>query len=116
MNQPGCIFCKIANGSASANIMYHDELVTAFHDTRPVTPVHILVVPNQHIASINDIGEQDEPILGHMILIARKLAKEAGVENSGYRLVFNTGPDAGQSVFHIHLHLIGGRHMPFRFE
>jgi histidine triad (HIT) family protein len=96
--------------------MYHDELVTAFHDTRPVTPVHILVVPNQHIASINDIGEQDEPILGHMILIARKLAKEAGVENSGYRLVFNTGPDAGQSVFHIHLHLIGGRHMPFRFE
>ena len=90
--------------------------MTAFFDVRPITPVHILVVPNQHLESINQVSPNDEQLLGHMITVARQLAHDQQLENSGYRLVINTGPDAGQSVFHLHLHLIGGRHMPFHFR
>lgn len=110
-----CIFCKIAANPAQARLLYEDERVVAFEDIHPVAPTHILVIPRQHIASINDISEADNDLLGHMINIAKTLAGSSQVNQSGYRLVFNTGPDAGQSVFHIHLHLLGGRQMPFRF-
>lgn len=110
-----CIFCKIINRQASAEIIYQDALVTAFENIRPVTPVHILIVPNQHITSVNDAAEQDEVALGRLITLAGRLAKERGIAQSGYRLVVNTGKDGGQSVYHLHLHLIGGRHLGFQF-
>lgn len=113
---PNCIFCKVAAGQSTASVLFHDQQVTAFRDIRPVTPVHILVIPNRHIASLQETTQEDECLLGHMIWVARQLAEQESVSRSGYRLALNTGPDAGQSVFHIHLHLIGGRRMPFRFE
>jgi len=97
-------------------VLYQDDLVTAFEDLHPIAPVHFLVVPNYHIISVNEVTGADEGVLGRMVTVARKLAQEKGVQTSGYRLVMNTGPDAGQSVFHLHLHVIGGRKMPFRFE
>lgn len=111
-----CIFCQIIAGEAPATIVYADEQVTAFYDIHPITPVHILIVPNQHIESVNDIEEDHAALLGHLIVVARQLAFDNGLEQRGYRLVINTGPEAGQSIFHLHLHLIGGRRMPFRFQ
>lgn len=111
-----CIFCKIIANEAPAKILYRDGLVTAFHDARPITPVHILVVPNAHISSLNEMVVGQESLLGHMVMVARQLALQEGLGQSGYRIVINTGPQAGQSVFHLHLHIIGGRPMPFRFE
>jgi len=111
-----CIFCRIIKGDLHAEIVYQDERVTAFWDIHPIAPVHILVVPNQHIESVNTVSQEDDSILGHLIITAGQIAKSQGVENSGYRLVINTGPDAGQSIFHLHLHLIGGRHLSFRSQ
>jgi len=116
MESSNCIFCKIASGQSSAAIIYHDENLTAFHDIHPVAPVHILIIPNRHIESVNSVTAADEALLGSMISLASRLAAEHGVDKTGYRLVMNTGPHAGQSVFHLHLHLLGGRHLPFRFE
>ena len=104
-----CIFCKIIAGQVEGKILYHDQEVTAFLDAHPVTPVHILIVPNKHIESLNQLDESDAPLIGKMTLIARQIAREHGVEKSGYRLVINTGRDAGQAVFHLHLHVLGGR-------
>ena len=114
--RPDCIFCKIIAGQAPAEIVYHDDLATAFQNLNPIAPIHLLVVPNRHIESVNTAGTEDEPMLGYLVSVARRLAVENGIDQSGYRLIINTGPDAGQSVFHLHLHLIGGRHLPFRFE
>jgi histidine triad (HIT) family protein len=111
-----CIFCRILEGSVPAQILYQDEQVTAFQDVHPIAPVHILVIPNEHIESVNEIEPRHEALLGHMLVVARRLAQDNGVQESGYRLVINTGAHAGQSVFHLHLHLLGGRHLPFRFE
>lgn len=111
-----CIFCQIIAGEAPATILYADEQVTAFYDIHPITPVHILVVPNRHIESVNEVKEEDAGLLGRLIVVARHLALANNLHRRGYRLVVNTGPEAGQSVFHLHLHLIGGRRMPFRFE
>jgi histidine triad (HIT) family protein len=111
-----CIFCQIIEGKAPANIIFRDEQVTAFHDARPIAPVHILVVPNVHITSLNEFESRYESLAGHMVNVARQLARELGVSQSGYRLVFNTGPDAGQSIFHLHLHMLGGRVLPFHFK
>ena len=111
-----CVFCRILKGEAPAEILYSDELVTAIQDAHPVAPVHILVIPNQHISSMNDVEEQHLPLLGHMLLVARQLAHRFGVQQSGYRLVLNTGPDAGQSVFHLHLHIIAGRQLAVRMR
>ena len=108
---PDCIFCKIIAGQVDGKLIYHDEEVTAFQDAHPVTPVHVLIVPNKHIASLNELEESDAHLIGKMTLIARQIAHEQGVDKSGYRLVINTGPHAGQSVFHLHLHLIAGRHL-----
>jgi histidine triad (HIT) family protein len=108
-----CTFCKIIAGEAPGDIVYSDERVTAFHDIHPVAPVHILIVPNEHIRSVNEITSQDEPLVGHMHYVAGKIAKQNGIQESGYRLIVNTGPDAGQAVFHLHLHLIGGQHVRY---
>lgn len=111
-----CIFCKIVAGQSPTAILYQDEQITAFKDIDPKAPVHILIVPNRHFTSLRDVEESDGPLLGHMLLAANRLAAEYGVEHSGYRLVINTGPDVGQSVFHLHMHLVGGRRLPMRFE
>lgn len=107
-----CIFCKIISGEAPAQIIYHDEQVTAFRDVRPVAPTHILIIPNRHLDSLNAAEDDDAALLGRLLLVARQLAEQDGIQTSGYRLVLNTGPDSGQTVFHLHMHLIGGKHLP----
>jgi histidine triad (HIT) family protein len=107
-----CIFCEIIAGRQNARVIFRDEIATAFHDAFPRAPVHILIVPNKHIDSLNQLTTEDENLAGHLMLVGQKLAAEEGIDKSGYRLVINTGPDAGQSVHHIHLHLLGGKNMP----
>jgi len=109
----GCIFCRIIAGEAPADILYRDELAVAFRDIHPVGPTHVLVVPNRHIVSVNDLTPGDESLVGHLVLIAGQIARQEGIDQSGYRLILNTGPDSGQAVFHLHLHVIGGRPMRF---
>ena len=106
-----CIFCKIITGELPSTQLYHDEQVTAFRDIHPVAPTHILIVPNKHIASINEMAPEDEPLVGHLFTVARQLAGEENIAEPGYRLIINTGPHGGQGVFHLHLHLIGGHRM-----
>lgn len=106
-----CIFCRIIAGEVPSEKVYQDDRVTAFHDIRPVAPVHILIVPNKHIASVNEAEEEDEAVLGRLLLTAKHLAAQKGIAKSGYRLIINTGPHAGQEVFHLHLHLLGGQRM-----
>ena len=106
---PECVFCRIAAGEIPARVVFSDDRVVAFRDLNPQAPTHILLIPREHIASIADAQAQHEPLLGHLVLVAAELARQEGVVESGYRLVLNHGPDAGQSVFHIHLHLLGGR-------
>lgn len=106
-----CIFCQIASGKLPARILYQDDEVTAFQDIHPITPIHILVIPNRHINSVNDASAEDINTLGKLITTAGVLAKEQKINESGYRLMINTGKDAGQSVYHLHLHLLGGRRM-----
>ncbi len=101
-----CIFCKIVAGEAPARIVYRDDLLTAFQDVHPAAPVHILIVPNRHIATLNDLTPADESWSGHLLEAARQIAAAQGL--TGYRLVLNVGADGGQSVFHLHLHLLGG--------
>lgn len=107
-----CIFCKIAAGEAPAAIVYHDDEITAFWDRLPAAPVHILLIPNRHIDSLNQAVEGDALILGKMILKARDLAAKEGVDERGYRVMFNTGHEGGQSIYHVHLHLMGGVKLP----
>ncbi len=106
-----CIFCKIVSNEARATIVHRDEQVTAFRDIHPVAPTHILIVPNKHIESVNALRNEDEPLVGHLFTVAARLAKEEGIDRNGYRLIANTGIDGGQTVFHLHLHLIGGGRM-----
>lgn len=108
-----CIFCKIVDGQAPSEMLYQDEQVTAFRDIHPVAPTHVLIVPNQHVASVNDLTAEDEQVIGRMFSVARMLAEQEGIHQSGYRLIVNTGPHAGQLVFHLHLHLIGGQRMRY---
>jgi histidine triad (HIT) family protein len=108
---PDCLFCKIVAGEIPGEKVYSDEQVTAFRDIHPVAPTHILIVPNKHLASTNEISAGDEQLVGHLFNVARQLADQEGIDESGYRLIINTGPDAGQVVFHLHLHLIGGHRM-----
>jgi histidine triad (HIT) family protein len=108
-----CVFCRIVVKTDPARIDFQDEQVTAFRDIHPVAPVHILIVPNRHIASINELQPDDEAVIGRLFTVARLLAEKERIHLSGYRLIVNTGPDAGQAVFHLHIHLIGGRHMRF---
>lgn len=104
-----CIFCKIVAKEISGDVVYADEFVTAFRDIQPAAPTHILIVPNKHFASINALEEDDAHLLGKMNLAAKQIAKDEGVDESGYRLIINNGPDAGQLVFHLHMHLLAGK-------
>ena len=103
------IFAKIARREIPAQIVYQDDEVTAFRDITPAAPTHILIIPNKIIPTLNDATPLDEQLLGKMVLTARKIAKEQGIAESGYRIVMNCNGDGGQSVFHIHRHLLGGR-------
>ncbi len=106
-----CIFCKIAAGQIGGPPLYQDEQVTAFRDVNPQAPTHILIIPNKHLVSLNEASDEDQVLLGKLILTAARLAQSEQVADDGYRLVINTGPKAGQSVFHVHAHLLGGRRM-----
>ena len=106
-----CIFCKIAAGEFGGPPLYQDEQVTAFKDINPQAPFHILIIPNKHVASLDEATAADQALLGQLMLTAAQLAREHGVVGQGYRLVTNTGPQAGQTVFHLHLHLLAGRNM-----
>jgi histidine triad (HIT) family protein len=104
-----CIFCRIVRKEVPAGIVFENERLLAFDDIRPRAPVHVLIVPKGHFASLEDAPEGSEALLGEILLRARAIAREKGVGESGYRIVLNTGPDSGQDVFHIHFHLLGGR-------
>jgi histidine triad (HIT) family protein len=104
-----CLFCNIVAGKIPANIIYADKLVVAFDDINPKAPVHKLIIPRKHIATLNDLTTSDNELIGHMTQIAKKLAQEFKVDQSGYRILMNCNKAAGQVVFHIHMHLLGGR-------
>ena len=106
-----CIFCKIIKGDIPSTNLYRDEQVTAFRDINPAAPTHILIVPNKHIDSVNVLISDDEALIGHLFIVAKQLAAQEKIEEDGYRLVVNTGAYAGQTVNHIHLHLLGGAPM-----
>jgi len=110
-NMSECLFCKIINNEAKATIVYRDEQATAFRDIHPAAPTHILIVPNKHIESVNRLEPVDEAAVGHLFTIARQLAAQEGIAEDGYRLIINNGADAGQVIFHLHLHLLGGARM-----
>jgi histidine triad (HIT) family protein len=103
------IFSKIIAGEIPAEIVYKDDRVTAFKDISPAAPVHILIVPNKEIATVDDVTPEDEAVLGHLFIVARQIARDLGISESGYRLLVNCKGDAGQEVFHLHMHLLGGR-------
>ncbi len=105
------IFARIVRGEVPATIVYRDDMVTAFRDIAPVAPTHILIVPNRTIPTLNDLTADDAALIAHMVLTAQRLAQQEGIAESGYRVVINCNPQGGQSVYHLHLHLIGGRKM-----
>lgn len=105
------IFSKIAKGEIPSDIVYQDELVTAFRDITPRAPVHVLIIPNKVIPTVNDVTTADEVALGRLFVVAAKIAEAEGIADSGYRLIVNTNHDGGQEVFHLHMHLLGGRRM-----
>ena len=104
-----CLFCKIVEGGVPAALVYQDEAVVAFKDINPQAPLHVLIVPRKHIATLNELTPEDDGLVGSMFRAAAALAREHGYEARGYRTVFNTNREAGQTVFHIHLHLLAGR-------
>jgi histidine triad (HIT) family protein len=106
-----CLCCKIIKGEIPGSIVYEDDRVLAFNDINPQAPTHVLIVPKRHIESLNDLQPGDDQIVGELVRRAAAIAKERGISSGGFRTVFNTNRDAGQTVFHIHLHLIGGRSM-----
>ncbi|MCX6537418.1 MAG: histidine triad nucleotide-binding protein [Acidobacteria bacterium] len=106
-----CLFCRVVSGEIPAKKIYEDDALVAFHDINPQAPVHFLIVPRKHIATLNDVTPDDEPLIGMMLTRAAALARELGLAERGYRAVFNCNSEAGQTVFHIHLHLLGGRPM-----
>ena len=106
-----CLFCKVISGAIPAKIIYRDDLVVAIDDVNPQAPQHKLIIPHQHIATLNDLHPENNELIGHMIQTAKMLAKQLNMAEDGYRLVLNCNAGAGQTVFHIHLHLLGGRKM-----
>ena len=106
-----CLFCRIARGEIPAQIVHQDDLVTAFRDREPQAPVHVLVIPNRHVGSAAEIGPGNGVLMASLLVAANRVAEQEGVAQSGYRLVFNVGADAGMSVPHLHLHLLGGREL-----
>jgi histidine triad (HIT) family protein len=106
-----CIFCKIITGDIPSTNVFRDEQVTAFRDLNPAAPTHILLVPNKHIDSVNTLTNEDGQLIGHLFMVAKQIAAQEGIAEGGYRLIINTNAHAGQTVFHIHLHLLGGAPM-----
>jgi histidine triad (HIT) family protein len=109
MSEQDCLFCKILSGDIPADIVYESDTAIAFRDVNPQAPTHVLVIPRKHIATINDLGEADQQIVGSLYLAAKEVASAEGISDEGYRAVMNCNEGAGQSVFHIHLHVLGGR-------
>ena len=106
-----CLFCGIVDGKVNASFVYRDNDVIAFKDIKPRAPVHVLIIPRKHIPGVLDIEPSDEPLIGKIFEVTAKLARDLGIAESGFRVVVNSGADSGQSVFHIHYHLLGGRRM-----
>ncbi|MGA8943118.1 MAG: histidine triad nucleotide-binding protein [Thermoactinomyces sp.] len=106
-----CIFCQIVEGKIPSKKVYEDELVYAFHDISPVAPTHVLVIPKKHISSLMELKEEDQTIVSKIMMAIQKIAKEFGLDEKGFRVVNNVGEEGGQTVFHIHFHLLGGRTM-----
>ncbi len=106
-----CLFCSIANKTIPGDIVFEDEKVIAFRDITPQAPTHVLIIPKMHIATLNDLSTENSELLGHMIYTAKTIAKEEGIADNGFRLAMNCNEDGGQTVYHIHLHLLGGRKM-----
>ena len=106
-----CIFCRIASGHIPTDFVYHDDEIVAFKDIKPIAPVHLIVIPREHIESLARMTGEHAALMGRMVSVANRLATEAGVSEAGYRLVANCGPDGGQEVPHVHLHVIGGRRL-----
>jgi histidine triad (HIT) family protein len=109
MSKQNCLFCKIVAGEIPSEKLFEDERAIAFRDINPQAPTHLLVIPRAHLESLNDAAQTDEALLGHLLRVAARIANREGLSESGYRTVINTGADAGQSVFHVHVHLLGGR-------
>jgi histidine triad (HIT) family protein len=105
-----CLFCKISHGKTSTEILYENDTLAVFRDINPAAPVHLLIVPKNHIRSVNDLSEADQPILAEMVMVAKEMAAQQGVDKSGYRLFINVERGGGQVIFHLHMHLIGGWH------
>ena len=108
-----CLFCKIVNREIPAAVIYEDEKIMAFKDIKPVAPVHLLIIPKKHISLINHLESEDKELIGELFLVAQKIAKEQGISESGYRVIVNVGKDAGQTIDHLHLHLMGGAKLPW---
>lgn len=106
-----CIFCKIVKKEVPSKIVYEDEMVLAFEDIAPQAPIHILVIPKKHYPTLLEMNEDDKELLGHIFMVIKKIAKQKGVEERGFRVVMNCNPEAGQTVYHIHFHLLAGRQM-----
>jgi histidine triad (HIT) family protein len=106
-----CLFCKIVQKTIPGKIVYEDERTLAFDDINPQAPIHSLIIPKKHVVSVQDCKDQDSELLAQLLITCTKVAKLKGLSDSGYRIVTNTGRDAGQTVFHLHLHVLGGRHM-----
>ena len=104
-----CVFCKIISGDIPSNKVYSDDQVYAFHDINPAAPTHVLVIPRKHLSAVNDRSEEHEPLLGALMAAANRIVVQLGLEESGFRYVINTGSHGGQTVFHLHLHILGGR-------
>ena len=103
------LFEKIIAGDLPATMVYRDDRVVAFLDIRPAAPIHVLIVPKKVIPTTDDVADEDESLIGHMVIVARNIARERGIAKSGYRLIVNCNPDSGQEVYHLHMHLLGGR-------
>ena len=103
-----CLFCRIAEGRTDTKFLFEDDTLVVFEDIHPHAPVHLLVVPKKHIRSVNDLGQEDNSIVAHIISVARDMARQQGIERSGYKLLFNVESGGGQVIFHLHLHLLGG--------
>jgi histidine triad (HIT) family protein len=109
MSEPNCLFCRILSGEIPAELLHQDEVCIAIRDINPQAPTHLLVIPREHLESLDEASRKDEPMLGHLLRTAARLANDQGLTESGYRTVINTGAGAGQSVFHLHVHVLGGR-------
>ncbi len=111
MLKKDCIFCQIVSGEMTSDLIFQDELVSVFRDIKPVAPVHLLIIPNEHIQDANELTEKRASFAARMLTVVPELAKKEGVAESGYRLIMNTGADGRQEIFHLHLHLLGGIQM-----